>query len=120
MHPNVGIKKAKDVWSNLTLSDWLEVVHTMTKINLSQPAVVKFFGQPLRGSFAILSVCSSRHLAKGRKKISDVFFRIHLPFQGRGPGCYRPDVERLLFMGQAYGRKAEHVNLPCSLPNEVN
>jgi len=65
-----AIKKAKDVWSNLTLSDWLEVVQYYDKNQpLSQPAVVKFFANHSEGALLFSQSALSRHLAqKGREE----------------------------------------------------
>jgi hypothetical protein len=108
-----AITKLKDARSNLTLSDWLEVVHYYDDNQpLSQPEVVKYFASRSEGALLFSQSALSRHLArKGREEDQQRLLSNPSALSGkRARVVTRPDVEKALVLWVKHmEEKLEHV-----------
>ena len=108
-----AITKPKHAQSNLTLSDWLEVVQYYDNNRpLSQPEVVKHFANRTEGALLFSQSALSRHLAKkGREEDQQRLLANPSALSGKRVRIVtRPDVEKALVLWVKHmEEKLEHV-----------
>ena len=109
----LAITKPKHARSNLTLSDWLEVVQYYNNNRpLSQPEVVKHFANRTEGALLFSQSALSRHLAKkGREEDQQRLLANPSALSGKRVRIVtRPDVEKALVLWVKHmEEKLEHV-----------
>ena len=108
-----AITKLKNAWSNLTLSDWLEVIHYYDENQpLSQSEVVKYFASCSEGALLFSQSALSCHLArKGQEEDQQRLLSNPSALSGKRAWVVTwPDVEKALVLWVKHmEEKLEHV-----------